>query len=617
MATKKHLTNVLVSIDGEELDVFSFSLEQSLGAHHKFRIVFYYDVVMKSFLSNHADMISLIGKPIEIELQQGEDNGNAYEFNGIIENVYNDAESGRHGHLVVEGSSPTILLERGKRLDIFANMTLQQIFEEVTAGVKNNAISRVNQPSYTAPLNFLMQYYESDWEFLQRLSAISGETLLYTGVDLVFGEYKDWAATEVMYDREITNIKFGSRLITSTFTNYQYLAIQDDTIQQESPATIEGSDEHLDLASKQASGMVTERPALTPSTLVVEDKGSLDDMVARQRNRIASNTIYIKGTAKTCIPRIGRLLTVLMPEGISEATELGTFRVISVQHTLDDSNTYTCTFEAVPASLKFLPAPEVTMPVANSVIATVIKNDDPDKLGRVQVEFPFAKDRVSDAWLRVMTPDAGGLVGYGNKKTGAVERNRGMVFIPEEGDQVMVGFEFGDPNRPFVMGSMFHGKNAEGGGENNYKKSITVRSGSKLEFTDTEDEEKYTVILQHNDKNTVSISVEKEKGTILIESTQDIFLKAPELIQMEAKQIVMKAETIQAEASDSITMVAESLFHAESSDKYEVIAASIAEESSGEFTQKAESIAVKASSKIDIDGGGKINAKAGDIKMNQ
>lgn len=614
---EKHITNAFVHIEGEKMNIVSLFLEQKFGQHHRFKVVLDYDIAKKSFFGNPLDQIALIGKTLDIDLQQGNDSGGAYEFRGIIDEVYNEGREGKHGYLVIGGSSPTNLLERGKRLDIFANMGLQKVIEEVTDGVKDNLLPVVNSPVYNAPLSFLMQYYESDWEFLQRLSAISGETLFYTGRDLVFGEYKDWEPTEVMYDRELTHVQFGSRLIANTFKNYQYLPEKDDTVSQESPAKIENSNEYLDLATQKAANLVTDRPTLLPPDLGVEDKGALDDMVDRRKTVTAAKTVYVKGIAKTCDPRIGRLLTILMPDGISEATSLGSYRVIKVTHTIDENHRYSCEFEAIPSNLKFFPVPELKMPVANSVLATVIKNDNPDKQGRVKVEFPFAQDRVSDVWLRVMSPDAGGLVGYGNKKKGVVEKNRGMVFVPEEGDQVMVGFEFGDPNRPYVMGSMFHGKNAEGGGDNNYRKSITTRSGSKLEFTDSEDEEKYTVILQHNDQNTISISVEKDKGTIKVESTQDIFIKAPELIQMEAKQIVMKAEKIQAEASNTINMVAQSLFHTESADKMEVLAAKISEESSGEFTQKGESIAMKATSKMDIDGGGKMNVKAGNIKMNQ
>ncbi|WP_029906690.1 type VI secretion system Vgr family protein [Prevotella sp. 10(H)] len=606
---EKHITNAIVYIEGEEVNKVSLYLNQEFGHHHTFRVILDYDIIKKNFLGNPTDQINLIGKTLDIELQQGNERGKAYEFRGIINDVHMEGREGKHGYLVICGYSPTYLLERGKRLDIFADMGLQEVFEEVTDGVQGSALSKVNSPVYNVPLNFLMQYNESDWEFLQRLSAISGETLFYTGRDLVFGQYKDWAATNVMYDKELTHIQFGSRLLANKFTNYQYLPEKDETLIQESPDKIENSNEYVDLAAQKAKTMVKDRPVLIPPSLEVEDKGALNDMAERRKASTAARTVYIKGIAKTCDPRIGRLITISMPQGMSEFGDLGTYRVVKVTHTIDENHHYSCEFEAIPSSLKFFPVQEIKMPVASSLLGTVINNADPEGQGRVRVEFPFAKDRVSATWMRVMTPHAG--------SSDIVNKNRGIVFIPEEGDQVMVGFEFGDPNRPYVMGSMFHGTNGEGGGEKNFKKSIITRSGSKLEFADIEDEEKYTVILQHNDNNTVSISVEKDKGTIHIESTQDIFIKAPELIQMEAKQIIMKAELIQATAEDKIEMVAQSMLHAESGDKVEILGATVAQESTGEFTLKGETVSMKASSKMNIDGGSKMNVKAGNIKMNQ
>lgn len=77
-------------------------------------------------------------------------------------------------------------------------------------------------------------------------------------------------------------------------------------------------------------------------------------------------------------------------------------------------------------------------------------------------------------WIRVQSSDAGVL----SDKSG----NRGVVFIPEIGDQVMIGFEYGNPHQPFVMGIMFHKGNANT--ISNDVRSITTKSGCKIVFDD-------------------------------------------------------------------------------------------------------------------------------------
>jgi uncharacterized protein involved in type VI secretion and phage assembly len=220
----------------------------------------------------------------------------------------------------------------------------------------------------------------------------------------------------------------------------------------------------------------------------------------------------------------------MIPEEISGTQELGTYRVLKVRHEIDQNHHYRCDFEAVPSGLKHLPHPEIQFPSASSIQARVVRNDDPQSLGRVIVEFPFANDMPCETWLQVISPDAGGLVGLGNDKSGEVSKNRGMLFVPEVGDRVMVGFEFGDPNRPYVMGSLFHGKNSEGGGKGNNRKSIITKSGHTLEFEDGDE----SLGIRLKDKNGNEIHLDT-KG-------KNMKITAPETINLNAKNIHLVAD---------------------------------------------------------------------------
>ena len=117
------------------------------------------------------------------------------------------------------------------------------------------------------------------------------------------------------------------------------------------------------------------------------------------------------------------------------------------------------------------------MPLAETQMATVLSNADPEGKGRVRVRMNWQTDGMQTGWVRVMTPDGG--------SSSDVKSNRGFVFIPEVGDQVLLGFRHGDPARPYVMGSLFNGTTGGGGGQGNNCKSLTTRSGSSLKLDDS------------------------------------------------------------------------------------------------------------------------------------
>ena len=148
------------------------------------------------------------------------------------------------------------------------------------------------------------------------------------------------------------------------------------------------------------------------------------------------------------------------------------------------------------------------MPLAETQMATVLSNADPQGKGRVRVRMNWQTDGMQTGWVRVMTPDGG--------SSSDVKCNRGFVFIPEVGDQVLLGFRHGDPARPYVMGSLFNGVTGSGGFAANHKKSLTTRSGSTVTFDDTA----HTILLQTTRAN--KIFVDELNGTITISSAEEV-----------------------------------------------------------------------------------------------
>lgn len=77
------------------------------------------------------------------------------------------------------------------------------------------------------------------------------------------------------------------------------------------------------------------------------------------------------------------------------------------------------------------------------VIGIVVNNQDPESLGRVKVKFPWLADDVESFWARPAYPMNG--------------KERGYWWIPEVDDEVLIAFEHGDPNRPYLLGGLYNG----------------------------------------------------------------------------------------------------------------------------------------------------------------
>ncbi len=109
--------------------------------------------------------------------------------------------------------------------------------------------------------------------------------------------------------------------------------------------------------------------------------------------------------------------------------------------------------------------------------AVVSDNQDPDSQGRVQVRLPWspdAGDGAYEVWARLATTMAGG--------------GRGTWFIPEVGDEVLVGFQGGDPRWPYVIGALWNGKDdpPESMDADNNVRSIVSRSGIRITLDDSD-----------------------------------------------------------------------------------------------------------------------------------
>ena len=145
-------------------------------------------------------------------------------------------------------------------------------------------------------------------------------------------------------------------------------------------------------------------------------------------------------------------------------------------------------------------------------IGVVTNNQDPEKLGRVKVKLPWLSDQVESPWARIVSLMAG--------------KERGLYFLPEVDDEVVVAFEHGVVEFPYVLGALWNGKDkpptTNADGKNNLR-ILKSRSGHVITLDDTSGEEKIT-IRDKTQKN--EIVIDSKKNTITIKAEQDLSIEA-------------------------------------------------------------------------------------------
>jgi uncharacterized protein involved in type VI secretion and phage assembly len=144
----------------------------------------------------------------------------------------------------------------------------------------------------------------------------------------------------------------------------------------------------------------------------------------------------------------------------------------------------------------------------NGVVPAVVVNiNDPDNKGRIEVKFPWMDENLKSAWARVAT------IGAGNQ--------RGILWLPEVGDEVLIAFEHGDFNRPYMIGSLWNGKDAPpdpwtqaaSGGKSEIR-TFKSREGHTIKFVDGPSD-KYIEIVDAKQGTTIKLDANTNKLSIV------------------------------------------------------------------------------------------------------
>lgn len=561
-------------------------LKQSINEHHYFEITLDIQAIEAYGVEIPEASKDWVGKKVIMDF-------GGTIFVGVATMVGLHRSGGTHGNIKVTGYSSTFLLESDHTCASWCNKSLSDIVKELTdkAGVQ----ALVN-PETKSKLEYECQYEETNFRFIQRLARQYQEWLYYDGQNLVFGKPQAGSTTKLTYGEELSVLDVCSQALARPIKGSSYHSVNDQTYNGQSPDTAAGQNT-LGQAAFDSSLALFTAPAVQRAELRITNKGELDAYFQRRQQSDSAASSFITGESDCRILTVGSIIDVHTAIhtgiGIHVKNSIGTYIITEITHVAGMGDSYQNYFTALPSSIPTLPCPDVPLPVAHTQQAVVVSNEDPKKLGRVQVKMNWQTGPMQTSWIRVLTPDAG--------TSDKVPTNRGFVFIPEKGDQVMVAFRYDDPNRPFVLGSLFHGKSGTGGGSSNKTKSLTTRSGCTITLDD--------------EKGSVTIA-DPTGSTIILNGDNTITIDAKDKITIHSKELeILADEKIRIEADSEVEVLGKtSTFEGKSEAKIK---------SDTSIKEEAATIDIKASATlkatgatVDVDGSAMTNIKGGLLNFN-
>lgn len=239
------------------------------------------------------------------------------------------------------------------------------------------------------------------------------------------------------------------------------------------------------------------------------------------------------------------------------------------------------------------------------MIGVVVKNYDRSMPGRVCVEIPVRDtDANTVKWAKLVTNSAG--------------RSWGTYFLPEVGDQVVLGFEGGNFEKPYILGCLALDNNKvfnESSDENNQYKVIRSRHGSNIRFVDNKegDGEKdqiqiqtakaeHTMLLDNENhymrltdkKKKNMIEMETENGNTTIKVEKRLVIKVGNNISLtmdaETGAVTLKCEKLNAESTNSVKIKSDGNFRIDGGSLSIQASSSLKAESSGTAQFKGASV---------------------------
>ena len=505
-----------------------------------------------------ANASQLIGKSLEINvstIKVSQDDAKAspqaaFVFKGMIIDVAASRATASAQSASVTAATWDFLLQNAPHCRSFENMTLKEIVDSVLkpySDIKSNV-----SPRFKNKIPYIVQYDQSDYAFICMLAVRFGEWMYNTGDTFVFGELDSGDSSSVNLEYpggSLMSYSLHQNMAPFLFSHLlpdYYRYGNDKSIQKVSSQGMvermvnDWTDKAYNASMQRFCDEQTEVLKAGGFDSGKENEGSddiLDYSLKIEAQGKAAAIMAVQGFSKLAMLKIGRTFlirdNVQNKSGESKDVEQKSLKVIGINHSFDYRQEYSNSFVAIPVACNYPAYSDADVfASAPQQRAKVVDNKDEQMLGRIRVQFPWQeiinKD-MTTPWLRIAVPYAG--------------PGKGQQFVPEIGEEVMVGFEMNNAERPYIIGSFYNGGTGkpdeawavsqETDGTTNNIKAIRTRNGHTILFNDKG--EAGLIEIYDNKNNVYHITLSADDKKITIYSAGEIEVVADTDINISAK----------------------------------------------------------------------------------
>lgn len=467
-----------------------------------------------------------------ITIEAGYDTKNKLIFKGIItmQSLRIDDQIG--SALEIECRDTAIKMTVGRKCLTFSQRKDSDIISSII-GTYSGLEASISATATVWPEQ--VQYFVTDWDFILARAEVNG--LIVTTINGKVSVVKPDADTDPVLSVGYGNGLYEFRADLNAITQLGRVKASTWDYKNQALSSGQASNDNSgpgNISSKTLSGVIGLSEYQLQTTAPLENS-DLTNWAAAQLMK--SEYSKIQGEAKfegTNIPEPGNYITI---NGIGDRFS-GDHLISGVTHTISDGNWFT-NVDIGLSPLWFIEEPDILAPPASGLLpgargllnGTVKKIfDDPDMQYRILVDVPMFDQNGEGIWARLSNF-------YSTSGAGA-------FFLPEVGDEVVLGFLNEDPRYPVILGSMYSSSKIKpyqdlDPNEKNQLKAIVSKSGICIEFDDVDKiltistPAKNTIVFNDKDKQ---ISVNDQNGNSLVMSQNGIDIKSPKNINISADE---------------------------------------------------------------------------------